>query len=486
MHRPLLTDLPLDLHIHICEFLHPSQILALRQTCKAVYEATLQRSVWIHALDRICRWNLLFLPTFPVAAMSVAQLERAATAPLRWIALSSSKDRNNDEVLHPRRTRVIENPLASMRKTLQLHDLWWTPSSFVDLYLVPGGRYLATGAPRCLGVWDLGSVSDGDMSDDWKPTMWATEIDDLVGFRVHPTPDGLGIRILTYSHSPTLTGVTVLCIFEIYPQKETPELAKIVKLMLDLPVQEYATYSLNGNTVVIYNRAVGTAIVWDFIANTAASWSISNPSFNDEVIKITETTIITTHPHSTTPSLRIFQIPPLTPNSSESSLLDIDDPPELTPAFIFNVTSFVLQRPDNWYYDVPIYIDILESHETGNYERCSLDIACDLSNASLVPIAETSNTRYVVDGLLGYYRICDEGLVYVSDSWTTIDAYTCSTSSDTTVGSGPSSDSHHSHLPTVHLNMTRLAAVFSPYSFCPASARFAYDNQGNIVISDFV
>ncbi|KAF8800148.1 hypothetical protein BYT27DRAFT_7315038 [Phlegmacium glaucopus] len=219
--EPLLTDLPLDLHIHICEFLHPSQILALRQTCKAVYEATLQRTVWIHALDRICRENLLFLPALPTAAMSVVQLERAAT-PLRWF-----------------------------------------------------------------------------------------------------------------------TAITALYIFEIYPQKESPELAKIATLMLNLLAQEYATYSMNGNTVVIYDHRSdkGTVI-----------------------------------------------IPPRTTNSS---LLNIQDPPELAPVLIFNVPSSVLQTPDSWYNDVPIYIDVLrvESHETGIYDRCKLDITSDLNNVSLVPIA---------------------------------------------------------------------------------------------------
>ncbi|KAF8800135.1 hypothetical protein BYT27DRAFT_7217271 [Phlegmacium glaucopus] len=211
--------------------------------------------------------------------MSVAQLERAATAPLRWIALSSSKDRNNDEVLPPRGTRVIENPLGSMWRTLQLSILWtWNTS--IDLYLVPGGRYLVTSGLHCLGLWDLGPVLDGDKSDDGKPTMWATEIDNVVGFRVHPTPDGLGIRILTYT--PLLAGVIALYIFEIYPQDETPELAKIAKLLLRLSGHG-TTYSLNGNTVVIYSPLEGTVILWDFIVNTAASWSISNPSFNDEV-----------------------------------------------------------------------------------------------------------------------------------------------------------------------------------------------------------
>ncbi|KAF8801581.1 hypothetical protein BYT27DRAFT_7341898 [Phlegmacium glaucopus] len=484
MHRPLLTDLSLDLHIHICEFLQPSHILALRQTCKAVHEATSQRSVWIHALNRICRENMLFLSTFPIAAMSVAELERAASTPLRWIALSSLKDRHNSKVLHPRRTRVIEDPLALIMKTLQLHD-FRISRRLNDLYLVPGGRYLVTISPNCVGVWDLRYVSDGDMSDDEKPTMWATEINNVIGFRVHPTPDGLGIRILTYSYPISYTGFITLYIFEIYPQRGSPEFVKIAMRTLSWP-QRMVKYSLNGNTVVIY-LGNGTIIVWDFIANTAASWSISNPIFMDEVIKITEATIITTHTFST-PSLRIFQIPPLTTNSS---LVDLEDPPELAPVLILHVTSFVLQRPDSWYYDVPtVYIDVLENHKTGNYNRCKLDIACDLSNVSLVPITAEAvqyptNFRKI-NGTMMEYRICDEGLVNIWGYPKMIEAYTGSTSSGTVVGSGPSSDSHRSQLPTLHINRTRLAPVLGPFSFCPASSRLVYESDAGIVISDFL
>ncbi|KAF8800133.1 hypothetical protein BYT27DRAFT_7175825 [Phlegmacium glaucopus] len=484
MHRPLLTDLPLDVQIHICELLHPSQILALRQTCKTVYEATLQRSVWIHALHHICRENSLFLPTFSIAAMSVAQLERAATAPLRWIALSSSKDRNNNEVLHPRGIRVIEDPFAST-KNVQFQNAREL-RSFTSLYLVPGGRYLVTSSD-CLGLWDLASVSDSDMTSDGKLTMWTTEIPEFGLWCIQPTPDGLGIRILANS-SPTYNYVLTLYIFEIYPQKETPQFAKIAELMVDLPEEdpEFAKSSLNGNIVVNYNSGEGTVVVWDFVANTVASWFISNSSHIDEVIKVTETTLITTHAHST-PSLWIFQIPPLTPYSSRSRH-DIKYPPGLAPVFILNVTSSVVQNPDSWYYDVPIYIDV-ENHETGNYERSKLDIACDLSNVSLVPIAPIAGQYPTEDqrgGDVMYYRICDEGIVNDHELSETIEVHTYPTSSGISMGSGPSSDSHRSRLPSLHIDMTQLAVANSAYSFCPASARLVYEDDEGVVISDFV
>jgi len=65
--------------------------------------------------------------------MSDAELERAATAPSRWIALSSS--RNDDKVLSPRVTQVIVNDLQPFE------DMgYWGPIYLIKLYLVPGGR----------------------------------------------------------------------------------------------------------------------------------------------------------------------------------------------------------------------------------------------------------------------------------------------------------------------------------------------------------
>ena len=125
--------------------------------------------------------------------MSDAELERAATAPSRWIALSSLQVRKKE--LPPLcATRVIKSPIALMcfeYPGLSPEDI------LVDMYLVPGGRYLVARSPHCLCVWDLGYVSDGDMSSDRKPTkIWATTVESMGLFFVHPTPDGLGLRIL--------------------------------------------------------------------------------------------------------------------------------------------------------------------------------------------------------------------------------------------------------------------------------------------------
>ncbi|KAF8801595.1 hypothetical protein BYT27DRAFT_7216069 [Phlegmacium glaucopus] len=133
--------------------------------------------------------------------------------------------------------------------TLQLPEFW---GRFADLlYLVPGGRYLVTISLSRLGIWDLRYVSDGDVGNR------------RFGCRVHLTPNGLGIRILTPSHPLPYTDFVTLYIFEICLPKGFPGLAKIAKRTLSWP--QLVEYSLNGNTIVI-RLGKGTVIVWDFVA----------------------------------------------------------------------------------------------------------------------------------------------------------------------------------------------------------------------------
>ena len=54
----------------------------------------------------MCYHHSVFRPTFPIPDMSVSELEHAATASSRWIALSFSKDRNADGVLPIRQSRT--------------------------------------------------------------------------------------------------------------------------------------------------------------------------------------------------------------------------------------------------------------------------------------------------------------------------------------------------------------------------------------------
>ncbi|KAF8802596.1 hypothetical protein BYT27DRAFT_7172643 [Phlegmacium glaucopus] len=460
MVQPLLSGFSLDLQILICEFLHPTQILALRQTCKAFHEATSRRVVWIHALMRICHENSLFLPTFPIPDMSDAELECAATAPLRWIALSSSKVRNNDGVLPPRRTRFIKNPFALM---LKVPD----PTGGSDLYLVPGGRYLVTSTLDYLGVWDLGYCSDRDMSSNMK--LWVAMAQYLANFCVHPTLDGLGIRILTYCPRPS-DNVMYFRVFEIYPQKQTPELSQIAELILDLQDEDIA-YSLNGNVAVILTKDTGRITVWDFKANTMADWH-GGSCLLYQIIKVTKTAVIFRCANAgrgnSPESLWIFQIPPLT---IHTSLFDDEDLPSIAPCLKIKLPQPPIsssKTPDSWY-----YFDDLSSppfyYIDSKYGRRKLDITCDLSQASFVSTAKPETLRkYTNRGASMEYRICEDRFMSIYDH-KRVSTCTTWTPSGTAV-------------------LTPLAiAHVDPRYFCPTSARLVRKEiDGDFVIFDFL
>ena len=134
--------------------------------------------------------------------MTDHELERAATAPFRWSVLSCSEDRDEYGNLPARMAHSVVNPIGTLIAP-PLHE-FLEPERFEDftkLYLVPGGRYLVIDGTDCLSVWDLGYVSYDDTKfATGKPNrMWTTEVNGIEDFLVHPSPDGQGIRIFTYS-----------------------------------------------------------------------------------------------------------------------------------------------------------------------------------------------------------------------------------------------------------------------------------------------
>ena len=135
---------------------------------------------------------------------------------------------------------------------------------------------------RAVRTCDLASLVVWDLA--LEPTeIWSTTVEHIESFHVHPTPEGLGIRIFTYSHVDNVYDIfhhltvlrqTSLCIFEIYPPKDILEDAKVAELALDLLKDRDPNYFLYGNRAVIYARDMGIVIVWDFIAKHYGKLSI--------------------------------------------------------------------------------------------------------------------------------------------------------------------------------------------------------------------
>ena len=216
----------------------------------------------------------------------------------------------------------------------------------------------------------------------------------------------------------------------------------------------------------------------------------SRPYFK-KILKVTDTAIILLNgPSASHPGpLWAWQIPPLTTNT----LFDEEHLPQVPQVLIFQEpVSSGCHKPDQWYYDdlnsLPLYFDVFERGDYGDFTRCKLDIASDLSDLSLVPVADLCmresighTTRYH----LVAYRICEDRPVNVYNHYMQLETYTRLTSSGTTVGS-----------PTIDVNVTPFFEFAKPstiYSLCPASGRLVWkpDDQdlpywGTIAIFDFL
>ncbi|KAF8805721.1 hypothetical protein BYT27DRAFT_7103860 [Phlegmacium glaucopus] len=180
-----LVNIALDLQITICTFLRPSDILALRQTCKAFQLSTRQRIVWMDALRRVCLDNTLFLPSFPIPDMTVLELEHAAMAPRRWIELCAAFQKqhpiDSGAKLCSRTIRIIDNPLAAI-------------ADDPEIFIVPGGRYLVSDSSTGIFIWDLGYTSSADCK---LIASVEREVQSQNASMVQATPDGLGLTIFS-------------------------------------------------------------------------------------------------------------------------------------------------------------------------------------------------------------------------------------------------------------------------------------------------
>jgi len=137
-----------------------------------MFEASLQRIVWIKALDRMCSENTVYFPSFRTDEMDVQELECATMAPKRWENLIKSRESSFEEPIPSFTTGKINIP-ASLDEPERL-------------YLVPGGRFLVVLQEYHLTLWDLGSFS-GTL-DEILPIH--SIYSDCYSFTTHMSSDG--------------------------------------------------------------------------------------------------------------------------------------------------------------------------------------------------------------------------------------------------------------------------------------------------------
>ncbi|KAF5329976.1 hypothetical protein D9611_010407 [Ephemerocybe angulata] len=155
--RPLMDQVPPDIWREISELLNPIDVIALGETCKALHEATAERTLWLNLLKAVCMEYDLFLHSYPIDEMSVAQLRRAALGPHLWIQ-RVHKHAVSPNVHFPdlgTSTNVLR-PVSTIPFCGRLNSALWFK------HLIPGGRFVITcdkgesQGTDILELWDLG------------------------------------------------------------------------------------------------------------------------------------------------------------------------------------------------------------------------------------------------------------------------------------------------------------------------------------------
>ncbi|KAF8804232.1 hypothetical protein BYT27DRAFT_7170356 [Phlegmacium glaucopus] len=473
-----LVDIALDLQIVICTFLHPSDILSLRKTCKTLQLATKQRSIWIDALHRVCLENTLFLPSFPIPDMSDAELERAAIAPWRWIELSASFATQgfsgSESRLSPTASRFIGSPFDIGLEKMAITE---------QVILVPGGRYMVGYSHSGVGVWDLGYISSADckLIASLGPEHGSND------GSVHATPDGMGLIIFLFHFYDNCS-----C-YEIYPQSKTPQLTQIAYLDFshfpdNCPDQSYilSDYIIWYNFVP-YGHGPGIILrVWDYRLNTSVSFigevdlKIFD-SYKTVEVLATKTAIVILHEDG----IFIWAIPPL----SQPADLDCCNLPRLPPLIALQYPDGLPRHPEpcwrtmsSWYFgsSQPLYFDMV--HE-GHLElqRFKIIIKPDLSDATLHFINTLQLTPRDSERLATPYtsNICEDILVSFWDTPDHCGIYTGS------ILPHPTNTISHRD-PSVVSMLLPVDGCGHSHSLCPASGRFVYLDYDDGVIERIV
>ncbi|KAF9479325.1 hypothetical protein BDN70DRAFT_932655 [Pholiota conissans] len=466
-----LLSLPLDMQTYLLSFVAPLDILHLRMTCRSFYNIASQQIVWIEALRQICLANAIFLPTFPLDEMTVPELEHAAMAPYKWLALGYVGDGSGT------RTSVGTHRIRNLSPVeASLHSDEMDPPEEDDfevrsLFLVPGGRFLVTFSWRWICVWDLGfatpesSGSPIQNDTDVSEPIAKVKVDLHSMHLVHASPDGQSLRIFvscpTYANDQKLTDV--LHVFEIYPQHEDAELNLIGRL-----------------DVVVLK-------IWNFKTNGWTSWTVQG-GFQQAIVTPTLVLLI----HST--AVSIWRIPRLMVNAPLFSFVNpTPQPPALNIPYSVSRPpgDDVYSGPSDWYSGTPLPItyDVatITSLDEMHLQRYEIVLTDEPPYATLVEtLAAVIPVRDDDDTLnLEPYRFCMDSLV----------AWWYETYTDTmNIYTGPvraPQDAAGGSQRVLGVQTTAISAAGTASSFCPMSGRFAYlddddDSLQGVVVLDFL
>ncbi|KAF8196100.1 hypothetical protein BJ912DRAFT_956313 [Pholiota molesta] len=389
-----LMGLPLDMQTYLLSFVAPLDILHLRMTCRAFHAVTSQQIVWIEGLRQICLANAVFLPTFPLDEMSLAELEHAAIAPYKWLALASARDGSASRTaLNTHRMRFLSPLAAESLDSDEMDTAEEDDFEVRSLFLVPGGRYLVTFAWRWICVWDTG-FSPHPENDYIHRPMAMVKVNLHSTHLVHASPDGQALRIIiscpSYVNEEKIADV--LHVYELYPQRTEPSLDLMARLEV-VGEDEISFYSLSGDCYIFLHGSV--LKIWNFKINGWTSWTVQG-EFHQAIV--TPNLLLLIH----SAGVSIWRIPRLMTNSP---LFSFVNPTPLPPAFDIPYTTSrppgedLYAGPSDWYSGTPVPI---------TYDRYEIVFAAqnNLAHAALIE-TPAAPYRFCLDALATWWFEAD-------------------------------------------------------------------------------
>lgn len=220
--RLTLISLPVELQCAILSVAHPLSIMAARKTCRSLYRASMERTVWTFVLRRLCLQHNVSFSTYP-ADMSLKEIEGAATAASRLVRLAQRLSKGPDDLdtyLEPRISRTVALAPLSSRPDDELYRA----------QLCAGGRYYVGVTQDTIHLYDLRNLRNGDsqlFSSIASMRFIDRSEDGIPILKTWPTPDNTGIEILIECEAVPVSQPCALIVLEIYPQSRTPSFRQV-------------------------------------------------------------------------------------------------------------------------------------------------------------------------------------------------------------------------------------------------------------------
>ncbi|KAF8156983.1 hypothetical protein B0H34DRAFT_711457 [Crassisporium funariophilum] len=333
-----LLNLPFDMLLAVLAFTAPSDILALRKTCRTMMQVTSLRSVWIDVLERVCYENSVLRASFPRTDMSLLELEAAAMGPTR--CLTAFKKAHEE----------MRTSLPPLGPRHALHPPGFVPTYCNRIFLIPGGRYLLTLYLGYLEIRDL-------RKNGLRPHL-SQQITPLArSFTVHNTSNGQCVRICVKKHQPQSKLIPYAPpnpqyeIYEIGFVDDIPAIVKLSSLIFPRSFLGYKTYICDDRLIAVGVSSIGA---WNFISDECAHWTTN--SSEESLLNIVHENTVMVFQKS---GISIWNIPSLLPSLQPGVMDPVSSTPlrpqhflpypEPTPQGEDGAVDFECRSTSTWY-----------------------------------------------------------------------------------------------------------------------------------------